>query len=122
MGVTVGWVENAGTLTSQGSPSGNNCGNTGGNKCKGTFGTVQRAFSATEPRSGPIKVATVTEGGLTANSLERCSAVQTSCTHNLVVSIGVKGSLGNASSVSDPWWRCASPAAARTSRWTATPR
>ena len=100
--VSVGWVENAGTLTSQGSPSGNNCGTTGGNKCKGSFGTVQRAFSATEPRSGPIKVATVTEGGLPANSLERCSAVQTNCTHNLVVSIGVKGNLANASSVSDP--------------------
>jgi hypothetical protein len=100
--MSMDWAENAGTLTSQGSPSGNNCGTSGGNKCKGTFAAVQRAFSATEPRSGPIKVATVTEGGLSANSLERCSAVQTSCTHNLVVSIGVKGSLGNASSVSDP--------------------
>ena len=37
-----------------------------------------------------------------ANSLERCSAVQTSCTHDLVVTIGVKGNLANASSVSDP--------------------
>jgi hypothetical protein len=101
--VTMDWAENAGTLTSQGSPSGNNCGTTGGNKCKGTFaGTVQRPFSATESGSGPIKVATVTEGGLTTNSLERCSTVQTSCTHNLVVTIGVKGSLANASSVSDP--------------------
>ena len=100
--VSMDWVEKGGTLTSQGSPSGNNCGTTGGNKCKGTFGTVQRAFSATEPRSGPIKVTTVTEGGVSANSLERCSTVQTSCTHDLVVSIGVKGSLGNASSVSDP--------------------
>jgi hypothetical protein len=100
--VTMDWAENAGTLTSQGSPSNNNCGTTGGNKCKGTFGTVQRAFSATEPRSGPIKVATVTEGGLSGNSLERCSAVHTSCTHDLVVSIGVKGNLGNAQDEGDP--------------------
>jgi hypothetical protein len=101
--VTMDWVENAGTLTSKGSPSGNNCGTTGGNKCKGSFGIVQRAFSATAARSGPIKVATISKNGFSgANSLERCSAVQTSCTHDLVVTIGVKGNLANASSVNDP--------------------
>ncbi len=101
--VSMDWVETIGTLTSQGSPSGNNCGTGGGNKCKGSFGVVQRAFSATAARSGPIKVATISKNGLSgANSLERCSSVQTSCTHNLVVTIGVKGNLANASSVSDP--------------------
>ena len=101
--VSLDWVETIGTLTSKGSPSGNNCGTTGGNKCKGSFGTVQRAFSATAERSGPIKLATISKNGFSgANSLERCSAVQTSCTHDLVVTIGVKGNLANASSVNDP--------------------
>jgi Putative Flp pilus-assembly TadE/G-like len=101
--VKMDWVENAGTLTSQGSPGGNNCGTTGGNKCKGSFGTVHGAFSASAARSGPIKIATISKDGFSgANSLERCSAVQTSCTHNLVVTLGVKGNLANASSASDP--------------------
>jgi hypothetical protein len=101
--VTLDWEETKGTLTSKGSPGGNNCGTGGGNKCKGTFGVVQRTFAAADNRSGPIKAATISESGLIgANSLERCSAVQTSCTHDLVVRIGVKGNLQNAASVNDP--------------------
>jgi hypothetical protein len=73
-----------------------------GNKCNGTFGTVQRTFSATAARSGPIKLAQIWEdGSFWANSFERCSAVQTSCTHNLVVKIGLAGNLENDSAASD---------------------
>jgi hypothetical protein len=72
--------------------------------CQGTFGIQQRAFSAHPDRSGPISLATVSEPanptGLT-NTLERCSAVLTSCTHSLVVKIGVKGGLG-LSDLDDP--------------------
>jgi Flp pilus assembly protein TadG len=94
--VTVDWEETAGTL------HGNTC-KTNGNKCKGSFGTVQRAFSATTARSGPIQVAQVSENGVQwANSVERCSSVQTSCTHNMVVRIGVKGSLGIAQAGDPP--------------------
>jgi hypothetical protein len=101
--VSMDWVENRGTLTSKGAPSNNNCGTTGGNKCTGSFGTVHRAFSAVDTNSGPIKVAQVWEDGTQwANSVERCSTVQPSCTHNMLVRIGVAGNLGNASSVSDP--------------------
>jgi hypothetical protein len=101
--VTMDWEETIGTLTSQGRPGNNNCGAGGGNKCKGSFGTVHRAFSAADARSGPIKVAYVSENGTQwANSVERCSAVQASCTHDMVVRIGVAGNLGNASAVSDP--------------------
>jgi hypothetical protein len=61
----------------------------------GTFTQVQRAFSAS-PASGPVQFAQVTESAsLGANSLAYG-------THNLVVGIGVAGSLGNASSVNDP--------------------
>jgi hypothetical protein len=95
--ISIDWAETKGTL------NGNTCSTAGGNKCKGSFGNVQRAFAATDPRSGPIQAATVWENGVQwANALERCSSVQTSCTHNLVVRIGVKGSLGNAASVNDP--------------------
>jgi hypothetical protein len=95
--VSVAWEETKGTL------NGDTCKATGGNKCKGSFGDVQRAFGATAPRSGPIQVATVSENGVQwANALERCSSVQTSCTHNLTVRIGVKGNLANAASVDDP--------------------
>jgi Putative Flp pilus-assembly TadE/G-like len=95
--VTLEWAETKGTWNGQ------SCTTSNGNKCKGSFGVVQRAFSATAPRSGPIRVAQVSENGIGgANSFERCSAVQTSCTHDLVVRIGIKGSLANASAVDDP--------------------
>ena len=83
--------ERAGTI------GGNNCTTTGGNKCKGTFGTVQRTFSGSLARSGPIELAKIYEGGVYgANSF----ALGT--THNLVVRIGIKGNLQEAQSVSDP--------------------
>jgi hypothetical protein len=76
---------------------GNTCTTTGGNKCKGTFGTVQRVFSAVTDRSGPIELAQVIEGGAAgANSFELGT------THNLVVRIGITGNLEEAQSVSDP--------------------
>jgi hypothetical protein len=77
--------------------AGNNCTTTGGNKCKGTFGTVQRTFSGSLGRSGPIKLAKISEGGFYgANSF----ALGT--THNLVVRIGISGNLQEAQSVADP--------------------
>jgi hypothetical protein len=73
-----------------------------GNKCTGTFGTVQRTFGAGS-RSGPVKLAQIWENGaFGANSFERCSAVQTQCTHDLVVKIGLEGSLSTDSEADDP--------------------
>ena len=98
--VDILWEETKGTLTIGGKAEGCKTGN--GNKCTGEFTAVQRAFSATQGRSGPIKVAQVWENGMQwANSVERCSSVQTSCTHDMVVRIGVSGNIANASSVSD---------------------
>ena len=95
--VTLDWAETTGTQ------GGNTCSTSNGNKCKGTFGAVQRAFGASDTRSGPVQVAQVWEDGVQwVNSVERCSAAQTSCTHNMVVRIGVKGNLQNASTVNDP--------------------
>jgi hypothetical protein len=93
--VELKWEEQKGTVTVGGKNE--NCTTSGGNKCKGTFGTVQRAFSAALDRSGAIKVAEVAEGGVTnANSF------QIGTTPSLVVRIGVEGNLEVASSVSDP--------------------
>jgi hypothetical protein len=89
--VTLKWTETVGTQ------GGNTCRTGNGNKCTGSLGTVQRAFGASQARSGPIDFAQVSESGVgLANSFATGTA------HNLTVTIGVKGSLGNASSVSDP--------------------
>jgi hypothetical protein len=91
--VALSWEEIGGTL------NGNTCktsfGN--GNKCSGSFGTVQRSFVATDARSGPVQQAQVLENGVGPSN-----SFALGTTHNLVVRIGITGSLGNASSVSDP--------------------
>jgi hypothetical protein len=89
--VEVTWAETIGTV------GGQTCKNGGNNPCQGTFGTVQRAFSATDTRSGPIKLAQVWESGsFWANSF------QTGSTHSLVVKIGLVPNLQNAQDVNDP--------------------
>jgi Putative Flp pilus-assembly TadE/G-like len=89
--VRLDWEETIGTVGAE------TCKTTGGNKCDGTFGTVQRAFSATEARSGPIKLAQIWESGsFWANSFEQGT------THDLVVKVGIVANLANAQSVSDP--------------------
>jgi hypothetical protein len=89
--VELKWEETKGSI------GGQPCKKTGNNPCKGSFGTVQRAFSASEPRSGPIKLAQVWEGGsFWANSF------QTGSTHDLVVKVGLVPTLQNAQDVNDP--------------------
>ena len=91
VGVELKWEETSGTV------SGNNCTTTGGNRCKGTFGVVQRTFSATVDRSGPVKQVEIYEGGVPgANSFA------TGTTHDLVVRVAIAGNLEVAQSVSDP--------------------
>ena len=80
-----------------GSVGGQTCRNGGNNPCQGSFGNVQRTFSASDPRSGPIRLAQVWEGGsFWANSF------QTGATHDLVVKIGLLPTLQNARDVNDP--------------------
>ena len=89
--VSLDWEETIGTVGAE------TCKTTGGNKCDGTFGTVQRAFSATEARSGPIKLAQIWESGsFWANSFEQGT------TRDLVVKIGIVANMQNAQSESDP--------------------
>jgi hypothetical protein len=71
---------------------------TKGQGCSDTFGIVQRDFGASDDRSGPIRLAQVSEAStLWSNSLPLGS------THGLVVKVGVKASFGlkNATSVGD---------------------
>jgi hypothetical protein len=69
---------------------GTNC---NGGQCRGDIDAVHRTFSAAPDLSGPIGLAQVSEGGLMSNTFQRCSAVLTSCTHDLLVKIGVTGGL-----------------------------
>ena len=89
--VELRWEETIGTVGADA------CKTTGGNKCKGTFGTVQRWFGASTPRSGPIQAAEISEGGVGGSN-----SFQQGTTHSLVVRIGITGNLENATSVSDP--------------------
>jgi hypothetical protein len=90
------WEETIGIV------KGETCKVGGGNKCKGSFGVVQRAFSGSDPRSGPIKLAQISEdGAFPKNSFETCASAP-SCTHNLVVRIGITGSLQDAAGANDP--------------------
>jgi Putative Flp pilus-assembly TadE/G-like len=79
------------------------CTNKNSNPCKGTFGTVQRHFSASTGLSGPIRAVQVTEDAVTGiSSVEQCSVDNPTCTRTFTVRVGVQGSLENASSVDDP--------------------
>jgi len=91
--VELEWAE------TEGEQGGNKCKEGGGNKCKGSFGEVQRSYSANQG-SGPIELATLREpGGSAAYSLEACEG----CTHELVATIGVEQSLAElAKSVESP--------------------
>jgi putative Flp pilus-assembly TadE/G-like protein len=88
-----------------GSSAGATCNNRGNNPCQGTFPGVQRTFSATEPRSGPIEEMQIYDAAAPlddANSFEMCGPSQASCTHDLVVALTLVGSLEDAASISDP--------------------
>ena len=89
--VQLGWEERTGTVNGQ------VCTNGGNNPCQGSFGVVQRVFSALDPRSGPIELAQVWNNGLFWGN-----SFQLGTTQNLVVKIGVTPNLKNAQSVSDP--------------------
>lgn len=68
----------------------------------GTFDSAQRAYSASDAGSGPLKSVSVSENGVPdANSFPRCAAPAT-CPRDLVVTIGITGSLQNAQAITDP--------------------
>ena len=89
-----------------GTRDGQTCTNKNNNPCKGTFGTVQRPFSASDARTGPIRIANITAGGfpLTQHSLKQCNAGDDPklCTYNLTVELGLVSGFEEATSVDSP--------------------
>jgi hypothetical protein len=76
---------------------------TNSNPCERTFTNVQRHVSASDARSGPIRQLVVSNAtGTGANSLERCTTTQLTCTHDLVVRVGLLGGIQYASSATSP--------------------
>ena len=93
--VELRWAETKGEVTISGRLE--TCTTTGGNKCTGSFGIVQRTFAGSEARSGAIKQVEVSESGVAgANSFELGT------TRDLVVRVAVAGNLVNATGVNDP--------------------
>ena len=94
------WEQTSGTR------GGQTCSNAGSNPCKGTFGIVQRAFSGTDARSGPLRIVKLYDSGLPVNdlSMEQCATGQdpATCTHNVTVEIGLLGSLQDADTIDAP--------------------
>jgi hypothetical protein len=87
--VVLNWEQTSGVV------GGETCKTGGGNKCKGSFGALQRTFGATPTRSGPIERARVYEegGSQSVHSYQRCTPSYTSCTHNLIVQVGIAGAI-----------------------------
>jgi Flp pilus assembly protein TadG len=72
-----------------------------GNKGK-KFSNVQRSYTAGST-SGPIQAAFLSEGGVPdADSFRMCETGFTACTHKLVVTIDIAGSLQDAQGTNDP--------------------
>ena len=68
-----------------------------------TLDDVHRHTSASSDRSGPIGQLVVSNtAGTGANSLERCTATQTTCTYDLTVRVGLLGSVQVATSAASP--------------------
>jgi hypothetical protein len=90
VGITLRWEAGCDTDRSK------NCGGT-----SGTLGTVQRTFAGSEDPvvTGPIKLLQLFNGGVSgADTFARCAT----CTHNLVVKLGLKPGLQLAQSINDP--------------------
>src|SRR5262249_55865860 len=100
--ITITWEETTGQVQIGGKLE--NCSTNNGNKCKGTFaGVAQRAYSATKNNSGPIQVVRLfrCDGDPTC-SISDFQSYPTGDTHSFAVSIGIGGTLPNATTVSSP--------------------
>lgn len=68
---------------------------TGNKPCTGATAVVQRTFSASDARSGPIQLLQIGDVSSTSGvaDIQRCSAAHPSCTTNFVVRVGIGGAL-----------------------------
>jgi Putative Flp pilus-assembly TadE/G-like len=90
LNVKLTWEQTDNSVTGYGT-----CKNGGNNPCTGTTGVVQRTFSASDSRSGPIKLLQIGDLSNTSgvNDVQRCSSSHPSCTTNFVVRVGIGGTL-----------------------------
>jgi hypothetical protein len=104
--ITITWEETAGCLDGPCSDNhARHCQAGGGNsnKCKGSFGVAQRAFSTLDTRSGPIKYMDVCTFDLDASCTQiHDQSYPTGDQHPFAVTIGIGGILRNATSTADP--------------------
>jgi hypothetical protein len=99
--ITLEWAEQKGKIDSKGDCRTTGQPFAGQNVCQGSFGVVQRTFSGSDVRSGPIAVAQIAQDGSAgANSLRRCD--DTACEHELVVSMSLRDTLETAKDIDDP--------------------
>jgi hypothetical protein len=77
------------------------CSDRGGNKCTGDFGVVQRAYTAKDSLSGPLKRVRIYRCNPSCTSPD-LQSYPTGDQPNLKVVIGIGGTLQNATSVSSP--------------------
>jgi hypothetical protein len=102
--IAVTWEETSGCLDLPCSDKkARDCKVGGGNKCTGTFGNAQRAFSTKDTRSGPIKVVDVCTFDLDTSCTQAYDqSYPAGDQHRFAVTIGIAGTLRNATSVSEP--------------------
>jgi hypothetical protein len=106
------WEETTGCLLVGGcTKSSDFCKSGGGNKCKGNFDggdVIQRAYSAvtadpTAHSSGPIKIVKLCNTDTDPScATEDSHSYLAASAHHFVVTVGIAGTLQNATSVSDP--------------------
>jgi hypothetical protein len=99
--IEITWEETTGQVQIGGKLQ--DCKTGGGNKCKDTFGRAQRAFSANDTRSGPIKVVDVCTFDLDPSCTQAYDqSYPAGASHQFAVTIGIAGQLRNATSINEP--------------------
>lgn len=99
--IEITWEETAGCLGACRIPQ-DQC-KISGNKCKGTFGKSQRAYSAKDTTSGPIKAMDVCTYDVDASCTQtHDQSYPTGDQHRFAVTIGIGGTLRNATSKTEP--------------------
>jgi len=99
--IAVTWEETSGQVQIGGKLE--TCKTGGGNKCKGTWENVQRAFSTKDDRSGPIKVMDVCTFDLDPSCTQaHDQSYPVGDEHRFAVTIAIAGILRNATSVDEP--------------------
>ena len=79
------------------------CKTTGGNKCTGDFGVAQRAYSAKDTTSGPVKLVKLYRcDSDPACAVSDQQSYPTGTSHTFVVAVGIGGTLRNATGTGDP--------------------